>query len=238
MLQLPGHFPERPGSSHAGSAPLRRSGFPLSRRALIATGAAATLALPATLAWPGLARAALSPAVSVAGAFPNLAFTMQRSSDGKNVTAADFHGKVVILYFGFTRCPDICPLTMQNAARILHGMGPLASRMRVLFVTIDLDYDTLPRLKTYLAGFGAPPEIDGLRGTPAELARLAHRYAVGYKAPTSPDAPDPVSKISHSSAVYLFDASGRAEQILSTMSAADADIPALADDLKPFARRA
>lgn len=204
----------------------------LSRRALIAAGAASTLA------WPHLGLAAPSPAVSVAGSFPDLAFTMQRSSDGKTVTAADFRGKVVILYFGFTRCPDICPLTMQNGARILHRMGALASRMRVLFVTIDLDYDTLPRLKTYLAGFGSPPEIDGLRGTPEELARLARRYAVGYQAPTSADAPDPVSKITHTSAVYLFDARGRAEQILTTMGTAAADIPAITADLEPFARRA
>ncbi len=202
-----------------------------SRRTLLLSAAA-------TLAGGASAIAGLAPAVSVAGAFPNLAFTMQRSSDGKTVTAADYRGQVVILYFGFTRCPDICPLTMQNAARVLARMGALASRMRVLFVTIDLDYDTLPRLKSYLANFGAPPEIDGLRGTPAELAHLARRYAVEYQAPASPDAPDPVSKITHSSAVYVFDSRGRAEQILSTMGGAGADIPAITADLEPFARRA
>jgi len=201
----------------------------LSRRAVL-------LAAAATLASARSSLAALAPSVSIAGAFPNLAFTMQRSSDGKNVTAADYRGKVVVLYFGFTRCPDTCPLTMQNAARVLARMGPLAPRVSVLFVTIDLAYDTLPRLKSYLANFGTPPEIDGLRGTPAALARLARRYAVEYQAPTSPDAPDPVSKISHSAAVYVFDSRGRAEQILPTMGGAGADIAAIAADLEPFAR--
>ena len=114
----------------------------------------------------------------VRGEFPNLALTMTRSSDGAVVTAADFYGRVVILYFGFTRCSEICPFTMHNTARVLQKMGPLASRVRVPFVTVDLAYDTVPRLKTYLANFGKPPGIDGLHGTPDQLAVLARRCRV------------------------------------------------------------
>lgn len=198
----------------------------------------ALLSAAATLAFARSALAAPASAINIGGALPTLSFTMQRSSDGKMVTAADYRGKVVVLYFGFTRCPDICPLTMQNAARVLHEMGPLASRVRVLFVTIDLAYDTLPRIKSYLAHFAPPPEIDGLRGTQSELDELAHRYAVGFRAPSSPDAPDPVSRITHTSAVYLFDSHGRAEQILPTMGAASADIRAITADIETFARRA
>jgi protein SCO1 len=178
------------------------------------------------------AAAAVAPGIDVHGQFPDLDFTMTRSSDGKTVTAADYRRRIVILYFGFTRCPDTCPLTMQNAARVLHQMGPLARRMRVLFVTIDLAYDTLPRLKAYLAHFGAPPETDGLRGTPEQLALLAQRYGVEYEAPSSPDAPDPIAKIGHSAAVYLFDGEGRIQQILGTLTLAGADIPAIAADLE------
>jgi protein SCO1/2 len=184
------------------------------------------------------AAAAAAPGVDVRGQFPDLDFTMTRSSDGKIVTAADFRSHIVILYFGFTRCPDTCPLTMQNAARVLHQMGPLARRIRVLFVTIDLAYDTLPRLKAYLSNFGGPPEIDGLRGTPEQLALLAQRYGVEYEAPSSPDAPDPIAKVSHTAAVYLFDAQGRIRQILGTISLASANIPAIAADLERLARRA
>lgn len=180
----------------------------------------------------------LPPGANVKGLLPNLTFTMTRSSDGKVVTGADYRGYVVVLYFGFTRCPDTCPLTMQNAARVLAKMGPLAKRVRVLFVTIDLAYDTLPRLKAYLANFGNPPEIDGLRGTPAQLAAFAKRYAVEYQAPTSPDAPDPVSKIGHSAAVYVFDADGRAQQILGRLGSAKPEIVATAADLEGLAQNA
>ena len=198
----------------------------------------------AMLAATGAAFGSVPPAVAaesgtdVRGRFPDLAFTMSRASDGKNVTQADFRGRIVILYFGFTRCPDACPLTMQNAALLLRQLGPLAQRVRVLFVTVDLAYDTPPRLKAYLAGFGTPPEIDGLRGTPVQLAALARRYAVGYTAPKRPDAPDPVSKISHTAAVYLFDDQGRVQRIVGQMALASADIPGIAAALEPLARRA
>lgn len=210
--------------------PVRRPAMPTRRRFGLLVGGAAVLRLA-----PAAAEAA--PAVDVRGQFPDLALTMTRSSDGKIVTAADFRSHIVILYFGFTRCPDVCPLTMQNAARVLHRMGPLAQRIRVLFVTVDLAYDTLPRLKAYLADFGGPPEIDGLRGTPEQLTVLAQRYAVEYEAPSSPDAPDPIAKISHTAAVYLFDGEGRIQQILSTISLASADIPAIAADLERLARQ-
>jgi protein SCO1 len=194
--------------------------------------------LAATAAALGPVAAEAATGFDVRGQFPDLAFTMIRASDGKAVTAADYRGRIVILYFGFTRCPDTCPMTMQNAARVLGQMGPLAQRLRVLFVTVDLAYDTLPRLKTYLAGFASPPQIDGLRGTRAELAALTRRYGVGYGAPSRPDAADPVSKISHTAAVYLFDAQGRVRQIVGQMAQASADISAIAADLEPLARRA
>jgi protein SCO1 len=111
------------------------------RRFGLVVGAGAMFSLSPT------GEAATPRSVDVQGQFPSLAFTMTRSSDGALVTAADFYGRVVILYFGFTRCPDTCPLTMQNAARVLQKLGPLASRVRVLFVTVDLAYDTVPRLK-------------------------------------------------------------------------------------------
>lgn len=215
-----------------------RSNFAPMNGSLALSRRAAVLSAVTTLAFARSSFAAPSSAINIGGVLPKLAFTMRRSSDGKTVTEAEYLRKVVVLYFGFTRCPDLCPLTMQNAARVLAKMGPLASRMRVLFVTIDLAYDTLPRLKSYLDRFAPPPEIDGLRGTPAELEKLAHRYAVGYQAPSSSEAPDPVSKITHTSAVYVFDPEGRAEQILPTMSTASADVGAITADLATFASRA
>lgn len=191
-----------------------------------------------SLAGPPFARAAFPPGSDVSGRLPALAFNMIRSSDGKRVTAADYRGKVVVTYFGFTRCPDVCPLTMHNMAVILQKMGPLAKEMRVLFITIDLTYDTLPRLKHYLANFAPPPEIDGLRGTPEELAALSKRYYFEYQAPSGPNSSDPVSKITHSSWVYVFGPHGQAKELLANIAAADLDFAAMAEGFDRLAKEA
>ena len=193
----------------------------IGRRAMLGLVAASVTPLAA-------ARAQFPPGSDVSGDLPPLRFAMRRTSDGKRVTAEDYRGDVVVLYFGFTRCPDVCPLTMQNMGRILRRMGKSAGRMRVLFVTVDLAHDTLARLKIYLAKFGPPPEIDGLRGTPAELAALAKRYFVQYQAPTGPGSPDPVSVITHSSYVYVFGPEGRVRDLISGVGAPGADVGAMA----------
>src|SRR5574340_484237 len=71
--------------------------------------------------------------LSIAGNLPRLAFRMTRAADGREVTAADYRGQVVVLYFGYTNCPDICPLTLANLAIVLKRLGPLAQHVSVLF---------------------------------------------------------------------------------------------------------
>ncbi len=210
----------------------RRTLLPRRRLSVLLGAGAAALVLPP------IAGAAFPPGSDITGRLPDLAFSMVRSSDGKRVTAADYRGKVAVLYFGFTRCPDVCPLTMRNMAVILHRMGPLARELRVLFVTIDLAHDTLPRLRSYLANFAAPPEIDGLRGTPAELATLAKRDYVQYQAPAGPNSPDPVSKISHTSFVYLFGPHGRSRDLLSDIADVDIDFAAVTAGFNRLAKEA
>lgn len=182
------------------------------------------------------ARAGFPPGSAIDGVLPDLAFHMTRTSDGKPVTAADYRGKIVVLYFGFTRCTDTCPLTMSNMALVMRRMGPLAARMRVLFVTVDLGYDTVARLKTFLARFGTPPQIDGLYGTPAELAALAHRCDVSYAAPSGPNSPDPVSRIRHTSLVYVFGPHGRSRDLLADLNTGKADLAAIAEGFEAMAR--
>ncbi|HUY69214.1 MAG TPA: SCO family protein, partial [Alphaproteobacteria bacterium] len=116
--------------------------------------------------------------MNIEGSSPPLAFHMTRAADGKPVTAADYRGKVVMLYFGYTFCPDACPMTLTNIGRILDRLGPLAKNIRVLFVTVDPNRDTLPVLKAYMKHF--VPQIAGLRGTPDQIAALARRYRVVY----------------------------------------------------------
>ena len=103
---------------------------------------------------------------------------MLRANDGKPVTAADYRGKIVLLYFGYTNCPDVCPLTLANLSQSLRRLGKDAKQVRVLFVTVDPDRDTAPILKAYVNAFS--PEMDGLRGTDNAIAILARRYRVAY----------------------------------------------------------
>lgn len=194
----------------------------------------------AALAAPGLAfadDAASGPAYAdVTGALPDLQFEMTLASTDETVSAARFKGHPVILYFGFTRCTDTCPLTMQNAARLVRHMGAKGTDLRVLFVTIDPVYDTLARLKDYMANFGAAPVFDGLRGTSAQLAAMAKLYGVQYSAVTSADAPDPVAGVTHSEAVYGFGPDGAAHYILGTLAETKADVNLVAGLMAPLAK--
>ena len=171
-------------------------------------------------------------AFDVEGRFPRLAFRMERVSDNKTVTAQMYRGDVVIIYFGFTRCSDTCPLTALNAARLFSRLGADARKVRFLFVTVDLDYDKPKRLKHYLAQFGPPPYIDGLYGTPAELNAFVKRYSVYFKVPAGPNTPDPTSAIQHSGAVYLFSPKGEAIAIINNFGSGHPNLEALAKKIK------
>lgn len=215
--------------------PAEATGSPgLSRRRLAALLGAGV----ACVVVPSLAPAAFPPGSDISGDIPALAFSMVRSSDGRRVTEAEVRGKVVVLYFGFTRCPDVCPLTMRNLAEMLRRMGTLTQVMRVLFVTIDPAYDTLPRLKSYLAKFGPPPEIDGLRGTPQELAALAKRYFVQYEVLAGPNSADPISTITHTSFVYTFGPHGRARDLLAGVGSPEVDVAGIAEGFDRLAQEA
>lgn len=176
--------------------------------------------------------------IDITGHVPPLEFSMEDVETGRTVTAASFRGHPVILYFGFTRCPDTCPLTMQNAATLLRTLGRHGKDMRVLFATVDLTYDTAPRLKGFMAKFGPPPQFTGLRATPAELKKVADRYGVFYEAPSGPDAPDPVSKIGHSSATYLFGPNGESVALLTALPTAEPKLDQDAMLIRKTMRRA
>lgn len=152
------------------------------------------------------------------GAMPDLAFTMTRAKDGKTVTAADFKGRIVLLYFGYTFCPDVCPTTLLSISTMLTKLGPKADDVRVLFVTVDPNRDTLGVLKQYTQAFA--PQVVGLRGTPDQLAALAKRYRLAYSVQPARDGK--AYEVTHSSAVYAFDRSGAAKLLLSGLATPDA----------------
>lgn len=165
---------------------------------------------------------------NVTGSLPDLAFTMTRASDGKEVTAEDFEGKVTLLYFGYTFCPDICPLTLANITQALKGMGEDADDVRVLFATVDPNRDTLDVLKDYTSAFAS--QMVGLRGTDNQLASLAKRYRVAYSA--DPEGDNGEYVVTHSPAVYAFNDKGEARVLFTGLSSADADVEGLQADLE------
>jgi protein SCO1/2 len=192
-----------------------------SRRAVLVGGVAvfAGLATGPARAWNS---------TDVSGALPPLDFTMTRASDGKIVTAADFRGKVALLEFGYTSCPDVCPTTLFNLSTMLKALGPAADDIRVLFVTVDPGRDTLAVLKDYTGSFA--PQIVGLRGRQDQLATLAKRYRVSYSVERSADGHG--FDVTHGTAVYAFDRDGRARLLFSGLALEKADTAPEAADLR------
>lgn len=147
---------------------------------------------------------------NITGLMPDLKFTLV-DTHGRTVHAGDFAGKVRLLYFGYTNCPDVCPLTLADIARTLHDLGPAAaSHVRVLFVSVDPRRDTPKVLHRYAKAFG--PQFIGLTGTQAELQALSKRYRVSYSYGKLDAHGDYV--VNHSAAIFVFDARGRARLIM------------------------
>ncbi|HKD22856.1 MAG TPA: SCO family protein [Rhizomicrobium sp.] len=154
------------------------------------------------------------PVTDIRGAMPPLEFAMTRANDGKAVEAQDYRGHAVILYFGYTNCPDACPTTLSDLTTVLQRLGPRARDVRVLFVTVDPDRDTPAALKAYVNAFA--PEIDGLRGSADAVARLARRYRVTYQ--VTPASPGHAYDVMHSDSVFFFDPSGQARYVATSVA--------------------
>jgi protein SCO1 len=165
-------------------------------------------------------------ATEVSGALPALDFAMTRANDGRAATAADYRGKAVVLYFGYTHCPDVCPTTLANLAEALGKMGADAGNVRVLFVTVDPNRDDLATMKGYVQSFA--PQVDGLRGTPDQLIALTRRYRVAFTV-----TPGPPYEVMHSNAVFVFDKAGRARLVSTDVSKPDDVAADLKKVLKP-----
>ena len=164
----------------------------------------------------------------VTGVLPPLSFTMTRASDGKAVTAAEFKGRIVLLYFGYTFCPDVCPTTLLSITDMLKKLGTKADDVRVLFVTVDPNRDTLPVLKQYTGAFA--PQVVGLRGTPNELADLAKRYRVSYSVTLAHDGKP--YEVTHGAAVYVFNRDGNIKLLFTGMSQPKTKLGPFTQDLR------
>jgi protein SCO1/2 len=143
----------------------------------------------------------------ITDAMPRLTFHL--TENGRPVTGADFRGKVVALYFGYTHCPDVCPTTMANLADMAAKVH--SPDLAILFVTVDPDRDSDQVLADYAKAFS--PQVVGLRGSANELANLARRYRVAYSVTKGPPY-----QVTHSNAVFFFDRDGRARLVTTDTS--------------------
>jgi protein SCO1 len=131
-------------------------------------------------------------------------FTLQDGS-GKTVTDRDFRGQYMLVYFGYTFCPDVCPTTLAAVADAMDKLGPDASKVRTVFITVDPKRDTPAVVGKYAAAFG--PHVVGLTGTPEEIAQVAREYRVYYAEHRTGPGPNDYA-MDHSSVLYLMDPKG------------------------------
>lgn len=124
---------------------------------------------------------------------------------GRARTLADFRGKVVTVFFGFTRCPDVCPTTLAEMKDVLGRLGPDAERVQVLFVTVDPERDSAELLAKYVTAFD--PSFIGLRGDIRETAAVAKEFKVFYEKRAG-STPQNYS-VDHTAGTYVIDPQGR-----------------------------
>jgi len=124
--------------------------------------------------------------------------------NGKPRTLADFKGKVVVVFFGYTHCPDVCPVTMSELASVANELGKEAERLQVLFITVDPARDTPEILSKYVPAFN--PTFLGLYGDADATARTAKEFKVFYQKQPLPNG---AYSMDHSAGSFIFDPQGR-----------------------------
>ena len=124
---------------------------------------------------------------------------------GKPRTLADWRGKVVVLFFGYTQCPDVCPTTLAELADVMKRLGPDAERVQVLFVTVDPGRDTPELLSKYVPAFD--PRFTGLYGDADATARTAKEFKILFQ--KQPGQTPGAYTVDHSAGTFIFDPNGK-----------------------------
>ena len=150
--------------------------------------------------------------------------------NGQARTISDFRGKVVVVFFGFTQCPDVCPTSMQELAEVKRQLGADGGRLQGIFITVDPERDTPEVLKQYMGNFD--PGFLALRGEPDQLAAVAKDFKIYYK---KVDGKTPTSyTMDHSAGSYVYDPAGR----LRVYHRYGSGIQALTEDVRTLLREA
>lgn len=173
----------------------------------LAFGSIAALFVGWGLVWTGAVKLAGAPAIGVTvpgGVSIGGPFALVDSA-GKPVTDADFRGRWMLVYFGYTFCPDVCPTELQTVANALDLLGPATANIAPLFITIDPGRDTPSVIGEYVKLFD--PRIIGLTGSQTQIDSAARAYRVFAQRVDSKDSTDYL--MNHSSFIYLIDPQGR-----------------------------
>ncbi|GAA4416063.1 SCO family protein [Quisquiliibacterium transsilvanicum] len=125
--------------------------------------------------------------------------------NGQRRTLADYRGKVVTIFFGYTHCPDVCPTTLSEMAEVMRLLGDKAERVQALFVTVDPERDTQELLASYVPAFDR--RFVGLYGDPESTAKVAKEFKVFYQ--KVPGSAPGIYTVDHSAGSFAFDAKGR-----------------------------
>ena len=191
--------------------------FTMHRRTLLAAAIATTLLGACSKQAPAF------KAVDITGAEYATGFTLT-DHNGQKRTLADFKGKVVVIFFGYTQCPDVCPTSMNELAQAKQLLGPDGDKLQGLFISVDPERDTPEVMKAYMASFD--PTFLALYAPAGELPEVARQFKVYYK---KVDGPTPTSyTMDHAAGSYVYDTQGR----IRLYHRYGAGAQALADDVK------
>jgi protein SCO1/2 len=183
--------------------------FPISnpqRRRFSAIGLAIGATLLGGLALAGCTEKAPSfKSTDITGADYGKSLSLTNVSTGKETSLEDFRGKLVLVFFGFTHCPDVCPTTLLKAAQVKKELGADAEKLQVLFVTVDPERDTPEVLAKYVPAFD--PSFIGLRGEPDETSKAAREFKVFFQKVPNRDGTS--YNVDHTAASYVLDTAGR-----------------------------
>ncbi len=172
--------------------------------------------------------AAAAPATRASPALPPIQGAFDLTTlDGQDVTLANYRGKWLLIYFGYTFCPDVCPTVLTEIGGAIRELGPKAAHVQVLFITVDPARDSAAVMKRYLKAFD--PRIQGLRGDPDAIETTAKSFHVYYRAHSVGGGE---YAIDHSSYVYVLNPKGQFVDLLVP------DVPGhkIAEDIRKLIR--
>ena len=176
----------------------------LVRRIAIGLAAVILIAVAAVIAQQRLAdspRTGTAPEVKIGGPFTLTDHT------GRQVTEKDFQGKAMLIFFGYTFCPDVCPTSLTEISAAMDKLGPMAAQVVPILVSVDPERDTPEVLKDYVAHFH--PSIVGLTGTQEQIKQAAKAYRVFYAKVVDEGGDKDAYLMDHSSVIYLMGPNGK-----------------------------